>query len=424
MIGIVYWQGESKGHMSHSAENLIKVAPNVGTVFGMVVFGYLADVIGRKRMYGIELMIIITCTLAQSLCSSSPAMTIVGVIVFWRVIMGIGVGGDYPLSAVITSEMADTKWRGAMIGAVFAMQGFGQFAAAMIVLIVTIGFKDTLQGVAEPSACNGVCQKHVDIMWRVVLGFGGVPGWFALYYRLTIPETPRYTFDVKHNIAKAVADSRRLRSGKKGSARVDEVQQAKVKAEMLNYHAPPPSIKEFYRYCKVWKHFLVLFGTAASWFLLDVAFYGLNLNTQTILNLIGFDGKANLYELFYNIAVGQLVLICAGSVPGYWVTVALIDVIGRKPIQVGGFIILTIIFTVIGFEFTDLSQGSLLALYLLAQFFFNFGQYDYKNFDYKMLTPITQVQMQLPSLYLENASQHGFVLQPMACQQLPASSVP
>jgi len=359
--------------MPDNAANLIKVAPNVGTVFGMVVFGYLADVLGRKRMYGIELMIIIIATLAESLCSFSPAMGIVGVIVFWRVIMGIGVGGDYPLSAVITSEMADTKWRGAMIGSVFAMQGFGQFAAAMMVLIVTMGFKETLQATKTRSACDGVCQRDVDIMWRIVLGFGGVPGWFALYYRLTIPETPRYTFDVKHNIAKAVADSRRLRSGKRGPAHVDEIQQAKIKAEMLNYYGGRPSIKEFYRYFKDRKHFGVLFGTAASWFLVDVAFYGLNLNTQSILVFIGFGRKSNIYELFYNTAVGQLILICAGSIPGYWFTVALVDIVGRKPIQIGGFIILTIIFTVIGFGFNNLSSGSLLALYILAQFFFNFG---------------------------------------------------
>lgn len=376
MLGIVYWQGPYKGVMPNNAANLIKVAPNVGTVFGMVVFGYLADVLGRKKMYGIELIIIITATLAEALCSSSPAMGIVGVIVFWRVIMGVGVGGDYPLSAVITSEMADTKWRGAMIGAVFAMQGFGQFAAAMMVLIVTIGYKYTLQAATSPSTCVGACQRDVDTMWRVVLGFGGIPGWFALYYRLTIPETPRYTFDVKHNIAKAVADSRRLRSGKRGPARVDEVQQAKIKAEMLNYHEPPPSIKEFYQYFKDWKHFKVLFGTAASWFLLDVAFYGLNLNTQTILFAIGFDGKSNVYQLFYNTAVGQLILICAGSIPGYWLTVALADVVGRKPIQIGGFLVLTIIFTIIGFEFNNLSHSALLALYIIAQFFFNFGQYD------------------------------------------------
>lgn len=130
MMGMVYWQDPiNRGNIPNTASTLIKVAPNVGTVFGMVVFGYLADLLGRKKMYGIELMIIITATLAESLCSASPAVSIVGVIVFWRVIMGIGIGGDYPLSAVITSEMADTRWRGAMVGAVFAMQGFGQFAS-------------------------------------------------------------------------------------------------------------------------------------------------------------------------------------------------------------------------------------------------------------------------------------------------------
>jgi PHS family inorganic phosphate transporter-like MFS transporter len=49
-------------------------------------------------------MIIILATLAQSLSSDSPGMSIVGVLIFWRVIMGIGIGGDYPLSSIITSE--------------------------------------------------------------------------------------------------------------------------------------------------------------------------------------------------------------------------------------------------------------------------------------------------------------------------------
>jgi PHS family inorganic phosphate transporter-like MFS transporter len=42
-------------------------------------------------------------------------------LIFWRLFLGIGIGGDYPLSAIITSEMASTKRRGAMIAAVFAM---------------------------------------------------------------------------------------------------------------------------------------------------------------------------------------------------------------------------------------------------------------------------------------------------------------
>jgi PHS family inorganic phosphate transporter-like MFS transporter len=50
-------------------------------------------------------------------------VSITGVLVFWRFIMGIGIGGDYPLSAVQTSEFAATRIRGRMMCAVFAMQG-------------------------------------------------------------------------------------------------------------------------------------------------------------------------------------------------------------------------------------------------------------------------------------------------------------
>lgn len=38
---------------------------------------------------------------------------------------------DYPLSSVITAEFATTKWRGAMMGSVFAMQGIGQYVSTM-----------------------------------------------------------------------------------------------------------------------------------------------------------------------------------------------------------------------------------------------------------------------------------------------------
>jgi len=41
--------------------------------------------------------------------------------------MGLGIGGDYPLSAVISSEFASTKIRGRMMTAVFAAQGWGNF---------------------------------------------------------------------------------------------------------------------------------------------------------------------------------------------------------------------------------------------------------------------------------------------------------
>ena len=54
----------------------------------------------------------------------------VGTLCFWRFLLGVGVGGDYPLSATVMSEYSSTVSRGAYIGSVFAMQAFGFLFAA------------------------------------------------------------------------------------------------------------------------------------------------------------------------------------------------------------------------------------------------------------------------------------------------------
>ena len=92
LLGVVYFQSNA-GVLPTSADTAIKVSTSGGTVIGQLGFGFLADVVGRKRMYGLELIIIIFATLAQSLTSDSPAVSIVGVLIFWRVLMGIGIGG-------------------------------------------------------------------------------------------------------------------------------------------------------------------------------------------------------------------------------------------------------------------------------------------------------------------------------------------
>ena len=58
---------------------------------------------------------------------------------------------------------------------------------------------------------------------------------------------------------------------------------------------------------------------AGSWFMLDVAFYGLGLNSAIVLQTIGYADSKNVYEKLYHSAVGNLILIMAGSFPGYWV---------------------------------------------------------------------------------------------------------
>ena len=85
-------------------------------------------------------------------------------------------------------------------------------------------------------------------------------------------------------------------------------------------------------------------------------FYGLGLNSSVILKNIGFgtpskqgasDGMI-VYTTLKNLSLGNLILSVAGLVPGYWVAFFLIDRWGRKPIQLMGFSVLTVLFLVMG----------------------------------------------------------------------------
>lgn len=75
-------------------------------------------------------MIIIFCTFAQALSAAGPGLSMTGVIVVWRFLLGVGIGGDYPLSSVISSEFASTRIRGRIMTAVFAFQGWGNLGTS------------------------------------------------------------------------------------------------------------------------------------------------------------------------------------------------------------------------------------------------------------------------------------------------------
>ena len=215
-------------------------------------------------MYGIELYIMIAAIFSLSLSGDASELSIIGVTIFWRIILGIGIGGDYPSSSVITSEFATKKWRGAMMAAVFANQGFGQFAAALLSFITTVASKGALQ--TPLTECGDECRSALGKSWRILYGMGIVPAIIALYFRLTIPETIRYTLDVENDEVSAVADAEYYLSGKLGEAK------------RIGFHGTvrsrsrKASIRDFIRHFGRWKTGKVLFGTAASWFFLDVAF--------------------------------------------------------------------------------------------------------------------------------------------------------
>ncbi|KAJ7650411.1 phosphate permease [Roridomyces roridus] len=371
MIGYVYGKG-TPGKLDSNTQDLgIKVATPVGTLVGQLAFGWLADVVGRKRMYGVELMIIIVGTFAQALAGSGHAVSIVGVLIVWRFLTGIGIGGDYPLSATIASEFAAKKIRGKMMTFVFTAQGWGNFTATLVALVVVQAYKQKI--INDPSVNE---LNHVDFMWRILIGVGCIPACLGLYFRLSLPETPRFTMDIERNVLQAADDIRAANSG--GSFHRDP------DAIVQRADAPRASWRDFRAYFSKWENLKILLGTSYSWFALDIAFYGLGLNSSVILTAIGFGSPSNtkttlgIYQALFNVCVGNLIFSAAGLIPGYYATFFLIDSWGRKPIQLMGFSVLTVLFVIMGFAYdklvaTTAGTNTFVFLYCLANFFQNFG---------------------------------------------------
>ncbi|KZV87374.1 MFS general substrate transporter [Exidia glandulosa HHB12029] len=270
-------------------------------------------------------------------------------------------------SSVISSEFAATRTRGRLMTAVFATQGFGNLAASLVAVIVVAAFKQHI--LEDP--------KNVDFCWRLLLGLGCVPGAIALYFRLTIPETPRFTMDIERNLLKATQDVDEFIK-QTGTYIVDP------DAPMKRIQAPLATRRDFLQHFSRLENAKILFAAAYSWFALDIAFYGLGLNSSVVLedvfpggkgNVTGTDRmiSSNVVEILWTVSTGNVVLAVAGLIPGYWVAFFFIDRLGRKPIQLLGFSITSIIFLIMGFRFATLSNGAFVALYCLANFFQNFG---------------------------------------------------
>ena len=159
----------------------------VGSMIGQIFFGVLGDLFGRKKMYGWLLVVILWATWGLAACAdgSHGSMSIAAWLFIWRFFMGIGIGGDYPLSAVITSEFAPKKHRSAMLATLFFMQPLGQFITTIVTLVVTYWFRshmqdentardnqDKLTGSCKKE--NDDCYRAVDRVWRLVVGIGGM----------------------------------------------------------------------------------------------------------------------------------------------------------------------------------------------------------------------------------------------------------
>lgn len=308
-------------HLATGQLALLNGASLAAAAVGAVFFGSLSDKLGRKKLYGVEVMILFVGAILSALSPSFVWLLIS------RIIVGLGIGGDYPTSAVVASEHSPHHRRGFLVLLVFAMQAVG--------LIV------------GPLLASVLLSTHfsVNIVWRILLGIGAIPAASVFYLRRRIQETPHYLLSKKSPL--------------EVSRVVYDLAEPQIDLNIKGYKTQSLINKKWLVY---------LIGTGGAWFLLDVAFYGNGISSVMIMKWLS--PHADL--LTHTLISAMIFLIFA--VPGYAVAAKYVDKIGRRPLQFLGFIIIGLCYAAIAFIPVVITLLPLfIAIFGVSFFFVNFG---------------------------------------------------
>ncbi len=333
VIGIVVYLLKSEWSLSTAQVSWLNSATLLASAVGAIVFGRIADILGRKRIYGYEVLILAIGAIASAFAPNYAFLLVC------RVILGIGIGGDYPVSATIMSEYSGKQSRGRMVGLVFAMQGAG----------LIIG----------PLIASALLGSHLssDATWRILLGLGAIPGLAVFYLRRQIHETPRFAM-----AGGATQEAEAAIAAATGTAAAPAVAR-----ESAARH-PQGALEGFAIFARNQRMLLWLIGTAGAWALLDFCYYGNSISAPEILALL--NPKAS--EL-HNTLI-ELAIFAVFAVPGYFVAIVLLDRTGRKRIQLLGFAAMALMFLVIGIvPSVTVNAAPFVILYGISYFFTEFG---------------------------------------------------
>lgn len=295
---------------------------------GAFVFGRIADLVGRKRVYWLVAAIMVVAALGSAIAPNYWTL------IAFRFLLGLGVGGDYPVSAVIMTEFSNRKDRGRLVGLVFSTQALGLVIGPLIAL-----------------ALLGAGTSN-DIAWRVLLGLGAIPAAAVVYLRRRMPESPRYQLQMQGRTAEAENEMSAFSDGAlQGSTAGAARRRIGLRAFLTN------------------RSFLVMLaGTAGCWFLLDYAYYGNTISTPQIIGLISPSSST-----MTKIAI-QLAIFTVAAVPGYLLAIARMDRIGHRRLQLTGFVMMGLCFAVIAI-IPGMTTAVLpfLMVYGISYFFTEFG---------------------------------------------------
>ncbi len=324
IIGVVMSLLKPMWHVGKLEESLVESTALLASAFGALLFGRVADMLGRKRIYGVEVLVLAFGAIG---CAFSPNIWwLIGL----RFILGVGIGGDYPVSATIMSEYAGKASRGMLVTLVFAMQ-----AAGLIL------------GPLFASALLSTSMSH-DLIWRILVAFGAVPALAVYWQRRHLKETPRFL---------AAAGQEEDESGKLSKAK--------------HYDSAQHSVSfwdGFHRLVNDSTLARRLFGTSAAWFLMDAAYYGNTVSSPLVLSALNSD------HTLLQKTLTQLGIFVVFAAPGYAVAALTMDRLGRKTIQCLGFGMMAVAFAVLAL-WPNLQKMVVpfLIVYGLSYFFTEFG---------------------------------------------------
>ena len=143
-----------------------------GAVLGAIVFGYLTDRLGRRKLFLVTLATYSVATICTAFSFNLLSFSIA------RFFTGVGIGGEYAAINSAVDELIPGKIRGTVdliVNGTFWLGATGGSIAAMLLL-------------------NQHLPGHISqkIGWRLAFGIGGSLGLGVLILRLFVPESPRW----------------------------------------------------------------------------------------------------------------------------------------------------------------------------------------------------------------------------------------
>ncbi|KAL8349764.1 hypothetical protein RB598_005228 [Gaeumannomyces tritici] len=392
------------GALPKDADLVLDMVTLGGTVVGMIGFGHVADRLGRSALYGFELLIVLAAIGGAAFSSrgyvdpisGSSSMDIYASLIWWRATLGLGIGAEYPMSAVIASEFTATAWRGTMLAAIFLAQGIGRVCAYGLGRAIIHAY--SLQAPAMANWGDASVKLAVDSIWRMVLGLAGVPAVFAIGLRIFIPETPRFYSAIKRDLNKALGAV--IKIGSTSPRPQDAASDDSDEPDAEEGGGGRPSWSSaFWTYLfgksQGWKRLTPL---TLQWLLLDIAFYGTGLDSpRTLAGLLMNSTPtvkpgdlptwnedlsrpgADIYEVLQLNTGRTLYMTSAAAITGSLAVIPLMGLFKRRTLYIWTSGALALLFAAASITVSQTygregdGHYASVVLYALTQFLFNLG---------------------------------------------------